>query len=1156
MAESRQRVPSLHNGISRQPPNVRFPNQVEDAENIAFSVKDGATSRPGSYQIFDIEDLPAGGNLRLHPIQRDEGETYLVLHGEGVLRIFQVQPESTASGECSVTVEKPAQQYLDENAATADDMRMVSIADYTLILNSTVVAAAIETDAYTVDRITRDQDTLLSIVPNPTDASDWRVRTEEDTDVETAGHWRFDPDIDALWGKGSWATASDADWLKPNGHWIDSTKNPMGFSVSFGRRALSTSSGSWNNGTLTLTITGAFAGYTPAVDDQINVTGGTGVTAGFYTIASKTSDDAVVLTSSIAAGSPTNVAVDGIGTKYTNVSVDFTGLTLADMHDVALELQRGIRALGGVDACVEWERTAQKFTITAPWRGSGSRVFGVNAPTGGIYDLTAATRPFAGSVTTVNGTGGNPDSPLIAPADRWLRIARPSDAEGVPDPSTMPVQLVRSSAGGLEAGPFTQAVLDSDPWVYYQFDETTGTTFDNATGLASRDGTLSTFGASTATLNQTGTIQETGSKAALFASVNTGNTSWVDVGGATGIVLDDGCTLEFVVKRVAAVDQRRLCLITDGSSATRVDVLVNASGSMQWTVTDVSGNYITWNTTTAIFTAATWFHIVCVFDPNGATSSDKMKVYLNGVAQSPTSFFVSGTASVWTATDTIMRVNGHGFAIAGIQGTYDAFAYYSRPLTSTEITTHYNAIALTGGGGSTFSEFTVSLVDWNERTSGSQVTNPAPKLLTEGVRIADMALHRNRLVLAGDAFVAFSTDDDLFNFFHADFDNLVDSDPFEKSIGSGEVALVKHIATWRKTLMIFTTAGHQFELSAPEGLTTATASLTPATHHRAQSARPAVSGSALHFAVDGGEHAELVEYLFDEATVSTVAENLAAHVDTLLPRTVRRIVSHGAQGLVFMLSEEDTDEILVQRSWFNGTERVQNAWSRWVIGGVDRVVDMAVLHDALWILVEHDDVYSVWYVPIAKVPTITDHLFPASLDGIIVATGVHSAGETTWTFTTPNASRNAIVLDDNFGANAGRTLVPTTVTDYTVKIAGNWTAGGAQVGVLVEPELVLNRPFARDRNGAAKHSDRLAVREVRTAHANTGAYEIVGEMPNRADRTKQFDAGTGLIEEYGNLRAFMNGNAEALVVSIRGVDARPFTISSVEFVCDHQPGRT
>lgn len=59
--------------------------------------------------------------------------------------------------------------------------------------------------------------------------------------------------------------------------------------------------GTWSESGLTLTQVGAFADYTWQYGDKVSVYGGTGVTVGDYVVSSRTSDDAIVLATSIGA---------------------------------------------------------------------------------------------------------------------------------------------------------------------------------------------------------------------------------------------------------------------------------------------------------------------------------------------------------------------------------------------------------------------------------------------------------------------------------------------------------------------------------------------------------------------------------------------------------------------------------------------------------------------------------------------------------------------------------------------------------------------------------------------------------------------------------------------------------------------------------------
>lgn len=137
------RLPLVFNGISKQPPIERLPNQVNTANNVNFSVVDGMTRRPGSFiqQYIHPGLLPAGNN-RLHEIVRDQNERYLLIHNRttlgAILRILELSTNLWAD----ITISSVAQAYL--NSGSPDDFRIRTLLDTTLVLNTTVRTGGID----------------------------------------------------------------------------------------------------------------------------------------------------------------------------------------------------------------------------------------------------------------------------------------------------------------------------------------------------------------------------------------------------------------------------------------------------------------------------------------------------------------------------------------------------------------------------------------------------------------------------------------------------------------------------------------------------------------------------------------------------------------------------------------------------------------------------------------------------------------------------------------------------------------------------------------------------------------------------------------------------------------------------------------------------
>lgn len=446
-------VPLLTGGISQQPPNVRFPNQVQTAENIDFNVLYGACKRPPTKYVAVVSGLTASSDTRLHSIERDADERYLVVYGDGAIRAFTelgVQPPTLL--QATVTHSSDATTYLT-NGAVGEQIRLITTADYTIIVNTSVATALSTSDTYTVTSTWDTYEIMVSTAP----ANSTYHRTIEDSTGDIAGHFLYSSGTQTF-GKYQFPAVTLQAWLHTSTNWNDAAKNPMGFRVGFQRLAMSLSgcttvaSGSnW-----TLTKTGAFASYTFVSGDMIYIVSGTGATAGWATIVSKDSSDQLTVTARgtcvIAAG--VNYVTLGIGVEH-DVEANFdsdAGLTPEDLYEVAATIQKGLRRAGCETGLVSWTPAGSggSFTITSPYKGDDSVIRSMAAPPTGIYSLvqSTGTPPFYTNGLTLGtstaGTGGTPCT--TQPLDeRWTRVAAPTQSEARPTPSTMPLQMVRTN---------------------------------------------------------------------------------------------------------------------------------------------------------------------------------------------------------------------------------------------------------------------------------------------------------------------------------------------------------------------------------------------------------------------------------------------------------------------------------------------------------------------------------------------------------------------------------------------------------------------------------------------------------------------------------------------------------------------------------------
>jgi hypothetical protein len=722
-------VPSLHNGISEQPPSVRLPNQVETCQNVIFSVRDGASKRPGTWieRKFSSTGMTNQG-CKLHTIDRDPTERYHVLVGTGgVVKVLEF-----GFLDATVTITPAATAYLTLNSPTRDQFRILTIGDTTFILNTTVPVATITTPAFVVNASHKTYDTLISRTPS----ENTYHRADADGTLGSKGHYKYSAGASITFATWVGPTLSGSSTADPTGVYDDSGNNPGGFKIAFQRFDVNIVGGTWTQATKRLVKTGAFASYTFRSGDQIYVTGGTGVTAGWRAIASKISNDEIELSTTTGfTGNNVNTTTDAIGAEF-EVTVQLDLVALSDMYDVAERFQQALRDAGATDACVAWVATgaqAGRFEVTSPYRGSSATVFQPTAPTSG-YDYTAVGRAFA--TGTINAGTGAPSTDTLPVIERWTRVAAPSQPNGRIDPGTMPVLLRRTA----------KSVAPSTP--------------------------------------------------ATFSC---------DVG------------------------------------------------------------------------------------------------------------------------------------------------------------------------------------TWDDRFSGDDGLNPAPSIFQNGSTLSDITYFRSRLGLAGGENVVWSQADNVFGYFAEDASNIIDSDPIDIQLASDQYTEVEFIVPVRRSVLIFTKAGRQFEMKPGETFAPGKVSVTPITAYKTLPIRPVTIDPAVYFLVQDEGAVQLYEYIYDDVALLSSAERVSAHTprlvatrdinNTLVARPLSMVACPQTGMVIILQSIFNAStvyvgvDMFVYRAFYDGPNKVQSAWTQHVFysfvpaGNEYLVYDISPLGDRLYMLTSHElSSVRYWYI--------------------------------------------------------------------------------------------------------------------------------------------------------------------------------------------------
>ena len=139
-------VPNLIQGVSQQPDATRFDGQCEEQENALSSVAEGLKKRPNTRHIARLLQEAIDANSFVHFITRSDSEKYVVIHDGTCLKAWNILTGNEATINGNTGGYTPASSsYLDTTSAH-DDIKALTVADNTFLLNTKKSVLASTTD--------------------------------------------------------------------------------------------------------------------------------------------------------------------------------------------------------------------------------------------------------------------------------------------------------------------------------------------------------------------------------------------------------------------------------------------------------------------------------------------------------------------------------------------------------------------------------------------------------------------------------------------------------------------------------------------------------------------------------------------------------------------------------------------------------------------------------------------------------------------------------------------------------------------------------------------------------------------------------------------------------------------------------------------------
>ena len=124
-------VPNLAQGVSQQPDNLRYPGQCDEQINAWATVVEGLVKRPNTRHVGKLFTSPLSNDAFVQYIDRDENNRYAAVIDSNDVSVFDLADGT----EKTVSISANAQTYLNGITNPRENVKALTVADYTFIAN-------------------------------------------------------------------------------------------------------------------------------------------------------------------------------------------------------------------------------------------------------------------------------------------------------------------------------------------------------------------------------------------------------------------------------------------------------------------------------------------------------------------------------------------------------------------------------------------------------------------------------------------------------------------------------------------------------------------------------------------------------------------------------------------------------------------------------------------------------------------------------------------------------------------------------------------------------------------------------------------------------------------------------------------------------------
>lgn len=248
--------------------------------------------------------------------------------------------------------------------------------------------------------------------------------------------------------------------------------------------------------------------------------------------------------------------------------------------------------------------------------------------------------------------------------------------------------------------------------------------------------------------------------------------------------------------------------------------------------------------------------------------------------------------------------------------------------------------------------FTFEVIDWSERGSGNDDTNPMPSFV--GSTINDVFFYRNRLGFLSGENVIMSRSAGYFAFFPKSVATISDDDPIDVAVSHPRISLLKYAVPFSEQLLLWSDEV-QFVMTSSGVLTSKSIQLDVGSEFAvSDNSRPYAIGRSVFFAAPRGSFTSINRY-FAVADVTDVkdADDTTGHVLSYIPNGVFDIQGSSTENFLSVLSRGADNKVFIYKFLFKDGIQLQASWSHWEFPVGDKILAAACIGSTMYIIRKH-----------------------------------------------------------------------------------------------------------------------------------------------------------------------------------------------------------